>query len=300
MSDLPIYRNKTHGAVAHSLCIAYLCSVGYVVSFPIFDNARYDLIFDDGSCLKRVQCKSSKLYSTGKNYYKVSLENSSVQKRYNIDQFDYLWTTTNDKAYFIPVNSLPHDDSGNLGSGILLTPKYTPFIVSMPLSGSGEPAQRVQQPPVTEVEKSRISSLYNSGMSQEEISLIMGIGMSSVSKVLVEKPIENGSDPKISAQILEMYKSGTSVFFISKEFSIPTQSIKKILKAYGLPVKREKLPDDLSEIVVDLYFNKDISISEISSITKASKGEVSAFLKKYRESNNLPYPKHVKNIKSLL
>jgi len=300
MSDTPIYRNKTHGAVAHSLCIAYLCSMGYVVSFPIFDNARYDLIFDDGICLKKVQCKSSKLYSTGKNYYKVPLENSSSQKRYNVDQFDYLWTTTNDKAYFIPVNSLPHDNSGNLGSGILLTPKYTPFIVPMPLSGSGEPPQRVQQPPVTEIEKTRISSLYNSGMSQEEISQVMGIGMSSISKVLTVKQTEKEGSPEISVKVLEMYKSGTSIFFISKEMSISTQSVKKILKSYGVPIKREKLPDDLSEIVVDLYFNKDTPISEISNITKASRGEVSAFLRKYREQNNLPYPKHVKNIKSLL
>lgn len=52
--------NSKHiGNIGEILAIAYLVKKGYYVSIPYGDNARYDLIVDDGIKLHRIQVKTT-------------------------------------------------------------------------------------------------------------------------------------------------------------------------------------------------------------------------------------------------
>jgi len=50
---------KTQGGVSQSFCVAYFADKNYIVSQTMFDDAKYDLIVDDGTRLLKVQCKTS-------------------------------------------------------------------------------------------------------------------------------------------------------------------------------------------------------------------------------------------------
>ena len=48
------------GDIGEARAIYEFVKLGYVVSKPINDKAKYDLIIDTGDCLKRVQVKTSR------------------------------------------------------------------------------------------------------------------------------------------------------------------------------------------------------------------------------------------------
>lgn len=56
------------------MAIAYYTLHGYVVSAPLTDNARYDLVVEKEDKFLRVQCKTTKYIEKGS--YKVSLRTS--------------------------------------------------------------------------------------------------------------------------------------------------------------------------------------------------------------------------------
>lgn len=63
--------NKDYGNIGEAHAITYYVKQGYLVSKPIFDNAKYDLIVDKNGKLERVQVKTSRFkLSNGK--YKVN------------------------------------------------------------------------------------------------------------------------------------------------------------------------------------------------------------------------------------
>ena len=50
---------KTKGNVTELKCILKLTELGFKVSKPVFDDARYDLIIDTGKRLLKIQVKTS-------------------------------------------------------------------------------------------------------------------------------------------------------------------------------------------------------------------------------------------------
>jgi len=51
--------NTKQGDIGEARAIYEYTCLGYTVSRTIFDSAKYDLIIDDGTCLARVQVKTT-------------------------------------------------------------------------------------------------------------------------------------------------------------------------------------------------------------------------------------------------
>lgn len=90
-----------------------LMKLGYTISRPLCDSAKYDLLADTGERILKVQCKTSVFKKPSGNYeinLKVSGGNQSrttIQNRQDGD-YDYLFALTgDDECYFIPRSDLP-------------------------------------------------------------------------------------------------------------------------------------------------------------------------------------------------
>lgn len=66
---------KQQGDIGVSQAVAYYVSHGRVVCYPLTDNARYDLIIEKDSLIKRVQCKTTN-YKRHNDTYEVQLKTS--------------------------------------------------------------------------------------------------------------------------------------------------------------------------------------------------------------------------------
>lgn len=97
--------SKQKGSLAVAQCIAKLYSLGYEILLPLGDRKPYDLIFDDGKNLFKVQAKYAGFYSNGKCIagLRVTGGNQSYNysKKYNDDSFDYLYVYTEDKKHYL-------------------------------------------------------------------------------------------------------------------------------------------------------------------------------------------------------
>ncbi|SRR5258708_36311111 len=105
-----VFQNsKQKGSYALAQCIAKLYSLGYEVLLPVGDRKPYDLIFDDGKHLYKVQAKYAGLYRNGR--CKVGLritggnQSFNYTRKYKDDDFDYLYVMTPTlKQYLIKWN----------------------------------------------------------------------------------------------------------------------------------------------------------------------------------------------------
>lgn len=103
------------GNVGLGQCIAYLTTKGYIVSLPLNDSQKYDLIFDNGIKLNKVQVKSTAQFL--KNCYKVKLENCTHNFNQSFDNStnDYIFVLCEDGSkYFIPSKEITTKTSLNL------------------------------------------------------------------------------------------------------------------------------------------------------------------------------------------
>lgn len=73
---------KQQGDVGVAMAIAYYTKNKLVVSVPLTDNARYDLVVERNGVLLRVQCKTSNAVSKSGNY-KVQLKTSGGNQSWN-------------------------------------------------------------------------------------------------------------------------------------------------------------------------------------------------------------------------
>ncbi|MEK7553613.1 MAG: group I intron-associated PD-(D/E)XK endonuclease [Patescibacteria group bacterium] len=112
---------KQKGTLAVAQCIAKLSTLGYEISLPLGDRKPYDLIFDDGNKLNKVQVKYSGKGSNGKYsaYLRITGGNQSFNyaKKYKDDDFDYLYIYTADNRHYLmrwkeirPRNKISLDD----------------------------------------------------------------------------------------------------------------------------------------------------------------------------------------------
>ncbi len=101
-----MYKNSKHkGSVAVAKCIAKLYSMGYEVLLPIGDRNSYDLVFDDGKNLYRVQVKYAGLTTKGKCIAGLRItggnQSYNYAKKYGDNEFDYLFVLTSDNKEYL-------------------------------------------------------------------------------------------------------------------------------------------------------------------------------------------------------
>lgn len=100
---------KHKGALTELQCITYLHSLGYTISIPYGDNARYDIILDTGKELLKIQIKTASLAIDTNDTYIVKTCSTGVNTSgtkvhsYTKEEVDYIGTFIKDKVYFIPI-----------------------------------------------------------------------------------------------------------------------------------------------------------------------------------------------------
>jgi hypothetical protein len=97
-----------------------LRELGYTISVPFGENARYDLVIDDGNDLLRVQCKTGRLrngavrFSTCSTY--VHHKTPRAPQRSYLGEIDYFAVYCRETAgvYLIPIRAVPTSREGAL------------------------------------------------------------------------------------------------------------------------------------------------------------------------------------------
>ena len=99
---------QLQGALIEQKCFLKCIKKGYIVSKPLFDNARYDFILDTGEKLLKIQVKSSRWNQTKtgfsfNGYSQHSTGNGNKRMKYTSKEVDYFMTEFEDEFYLYPV-----------------------------------------------------------------------------------------------------------------------------------------------------------------------------------------------------
>ena len=96
---------KQKGDLAVAQCIAKLSLLGYEILLPLGDRKPYDLVFDDGQKLYKVQAKYAGKSSRGKHvaHLRITGGNQSFNyaRKYREEDFDYLYVYTADNRHYL-------------------------------------------------------------------------------------------------------------------------------------------------------------------------------------------------------
>jgi hypothetical protein len=97
--------SKYKGSLAAAQCIAKLYSLGYEVLLPIGDRKCYDLVFDNGKKLLKVQAKYAGRNSRNKCIAALRItggnQSFNYTRKYLDDDFDYLYVYTETGNHFL-------------------------------------------------------------------------------------------------------------------------------------------------------------------------------------------------------
>lgn len=91
-------------------CEKRFIELGFIVSVPYGNSARYDFIVDTGKRFFRMQAKSSKL--TKNNSYSIAVQNTASNmkgtrnKKYTKEDCDYICSIIEDNLILIPIETL--------------------------------------------------------------------------------------------------------------------------------------------------------------------------------------------------
>lgn len=102
---------KTKGIITETETKLFFQKLGYTVSTPEGDNARYDLIIDIDGKLLRIQCKTAKKSADGKSF-EVDGTNTRyhdgryIKVFYDASEIEYFATTLDGKCYLLPVDMI--------------------------------------------------------------------------------------------------------------------------------------------------------------------------------------------------
>lgn len=98
--------SKHRGALTELQVMTYLFELGYQVSIPYGDNARYDFILDIDNRLYKIQVKTARLKQKGVYEFKCTRmrvnRGENVRKHYTSEEVDYFATMINGKCYLVP------------------------------------------------------------------------------------------------------------------------------------------------------------------------------------------------------
>ena len=98
---------KAKGAHTELQCITFLYGLGYDVSIPWGDNARYDFVLDVNHKLYKIQVKTSHEVEPG--IYKFQTRSTYVNAKgnrtegYTADDVDFFMTVINNECYLVPL-----------------------------------------------------------------------------------------------------------------------------------------------------------------------------------------------------
>lgn len=100
------FKNSKHkGSWVVAQCIAKLYSLGYEVLLPVGDRMPYDLVFDDGLKLWKVQAKFASKNKKGKYIIALRITGGNqtymYAKKYGDDDFDYIYTYIDEKRQYL-------------------------------------------------------------------------------------------------------------------------------------------------------------------------------------------------------
>ena len=99
--------SKALGAQTELQCLTYLHGLGYDISIPWGDNARYDFVLDVNHKLYKIQVKTSHLIEEG--VYKFQTRSTYINTKgsysnsYSEEDVDFFATYINDKCYLVPL-----------------------------------------------------------------------------------------------------------------------------------------------------------------------------------------------------
>lgn len=102
---------KKKGNITELEVMNYVTKLGYQVSIPFGDRARYDQIWDVNGKLFKIQVKTSSLSKDG-SYLEVSCKSTNrvngkiISKAYTQDEIDYISTFHNGRCYIIPITEI--------------------------------------------------------------------------------------------------------------------------------------------------------------------------------------------------
>lgn len=100
--------NLLKGALTEQKCFLKCIEMGFTVSKPLFDNARYDFILDTGSKLLKIQVKTSHWKDDEKSciifncYSQHSLSNGNKIMKYTNKEIDFFMTEKEGIFYLYP------------------------------------------------------------------------------------------------------------------------------------------------------------------------------------------------------
>lgn len=100
-------KTQYKGQLTEQKCFVKCLEAGYLISKPLFDNARYDFILDTGEKLLRIQVKTSAWNEdhsafTFNGYSQHSTGNGNKRMKYTIKEVDYFMTEKDGTFYLYP------------------------------------------------------------------------------------------------------------------------------------------------------------------------------------------------------
>lgn len=99
---------QLQGALTEQKCFVKCIEQGYIVSKPLFDNARYDFILDTGNKLLKIQVKTSHWTDDThaafvfNGYSQHSTGKGNKRMRYSKKDIDYFMTEKENSFYLYP------------------------------------------------------------------------------------------------------------------------------------------------------------------------------------------------------
>ena len=100
--------SQIKGAITQQKCFLKCIEQGWIVSKPLFDNARYDFIADTGKKLLRIQIKTSTWKDEShtafifNGYSQHSIGNGNKRMKYTNKEIDFFMTEKEDIFYLYP------------------------------------------------------------------------------------------------------------------------------------------------------------------------------------------------------
>lgn len=114
---------KYKGNLTELLCLAAFTELGYQVSVPYGDHARYDFIADINNKLYRIQCKTSSLLQDGVYTFScrstAANRSKAASRSYSEEEIDFFATIIEGKCYLVPVQ----ETGGNAKNLRFIPPK---------------------------------------------------------------------------------------------------------------------------------------------------------------------------------
>lgn len=115
--------SRMQGNIGVGKAISYFTEMGYVVSIPLTDSQKYDLVVDIDAVLRKVQVKTT-TFKVG-NVYQVLLKTNGGNKSgttthlFNSSNSDLLFIWCEDGSMFnIPTKDITNTTTLNLGEKV--------------------------------------------------------------------------------------------------------------------------------------------------------------------------------------